>query len=167
MSSALAAARRGAVGVAVDESRGPAPGEVFGREGALGEGQREEVVELVDEAGALAGGGLEACGGVAQRAEGVGQGLGRGGPLGDGEAGGGAGLDGVGLLAAAEGGAVVLVALGVAARHGDRGVRDGTGVRVGLIGELVEEVEEVISVLAGGVEADGEGGAGVAPGDKI
>ena len=39
--------------------------------------------------------------------------------LGEGEAGGGAGLDGVGLLAAEEGGAVVFVALRIAAGEGE------------------------------------------------
>ena len=45
----------------------------------------------------------------------------------DGEVSGGAGLDGVGLLAAEEGGTVVLVALRVAAGEGESGVGDGTG----------------------------------------
>jgi hypothetical protein len=85
--------------------------------------------------------------------------------LGDGEVGGGAGLDGVGLLGPEEGGAVVLVPLGVAAGDGDDGLGDGTRPLIRVPGEVVEEVEEVVGVLPGGVEADDEGDGRVAPGD--
>jgi hypothetical protein len=84
--------------------------------------------------------------------------------LGDGEVCGGAGLDGVGLLAPEESGAVVFIALGVAAGDGDGDLGDGARALPGLAGELVEEVEEVIGVRAGGVEADGEGDGGVTAG---
>jgi hypothetical protein len=50
----------------VDQLEHPAQGDVLNQQGQLGEGQGEEVVELVDEAGALAGGGLESAGDLAQ-----------------------------------------------------------------------------------------------------
>ena len=74
----------------------------------------------------------------------------------EGEAGGGAGLDGIGLLAAEEGGAVVLVALRIAAGEGEGATAGGVGGVGGGVAELVEEVQQVVGVLAGGVEADDE-----------
>ncbi len=56
-------------GVAVDEFEDPAGGEVLDEQGQFGEGQGEQVVELVDEAGALADGGLESAGDLAEGAE--------------------------------------------------------------------------------------------------
>ena len=50
-------------------SRTHAGGEVFGEQGEFGEGQGEEVVELVDQAGALADDGLESAGDLAEGAE--------------------------------------------------------------------------------------------------
>ena len=66
------------------------------------------------------------------------------------------GLDGIGLLAAKESGAVVFVALRIAAGEGEReGGGAARGVR-GRPGEAVEEVEQVVGVLPGRVEADDE-----------
>ena len=56
-------------GEAVDEFEDPPGGEVLGQQGEFGEGEGEEVVELVDEPGALADDGLEAAGDLAQGAE--------------------------------------------------------------------------------------------------
>ena len=56
-------------GEAVDEFEDPSGGEVLGAQGEFGEGEGEEVVELVDESGALADDGLEAAGDLAQGAE--------------------------------------------------------------------------------------------------
>jgi len=42
---------------------------------------------------------------------------------------------------------------------------DGTGLEFGVAGEVVEEVQEVVGVLAGGIEADDEGDGGVAAGE--
>ena len=139
----------------MDELQDPASGQVLDEQGELGEGQGEQVVELVDQAGALTDDGLEAAGDLTQAAQFQGQGRVTAGPLGEGEAGGGAGLDGVGLVAAEEGGAVVLVALGVAAGQG-QGERRA---------QPAEEVEEVVGVLAGGVEANDEQARAVAAGD--
>ena len=52
-------------GEAVDEFEDPSGGEVLGEEGEFGEGEGEEVVELVDESGALADDGLESAGDLA------------------------------------------------------------------------------------------------------
>src|SRR5262245_8674579 len=112
-------------------------------------------MELVDEARALADDGLEAAGDLAQGAEFQRQGCVTAWPLGEGEARGGAGLDGVGLVAAEDGGAVVLVALRVAAGQG-QGERRA---------QAAQEVEEVVGILAGGVEADDEEARAVAAGD--
>ena len=65
----VAAARQWGGGVAVDEFEDPAGGEVLDEQGEFGEGQGEEVVELVDQAGALADDGLEAAGDLAEGAE--------------------------------------------------------------------------------------------------
>ena len=85
--------------------------------------------------------------------------------FGEGEAGGGAGLDGVGLLAAEEGGAVVLVALRIAAGEGERERRRRAWRRRRR--PSVQEVEEVVGILAGGVEADDEVERAVALGDAF
>jgi len=52
-------------GVAMDEFEDPALRDVFDEEGEFGEGEGQEVVELVDEAGALPDGGLESGGNLA------------------------------------------------------------------------------------------------------
>src|SRR5262245_38172096 len=114
-------------------------------------------MELVNQAGALADDGLKPPGDLAQGAELHGQGGIPARPLGEGEAGGSARLDGVGLVAAEEGGAVVLVALRVAAGQG-QGQRRA---------QAVEEVQEVVGVLAGGVEADDEQARAMAAGDLL
>jgi hypothetical protein len=141
-------------GVAVDQFEDPAGGEVLGDQGQLREGQGAPVVELVDAACALAQHGLEPAGDLAAGAEFGGQRALRLGPLREREARGGAGLDGVGLLATADGGAVVLVALGIAAgkrrREGGRAARAARG----RLAESVEEVEEVVGILAGPIDAD-------------
>ncbi len=62
-----------------------------------------------------------------------------------------------------KGGAVVFVALGIAAGEGE-GEGAGAGVRPA---ELVEEVEQVVGVLAGGVESDDEVDGSVALGDAL
>jgi hypothetical protein len=53
----------------VDQLQHPAGGEVLGQQGQLGEGQGEQLMELVEQAGALADDRLEASGDVAQGAE--------------------------------------------------------------------------------------------------
>src|SRR5262249_60301869 len=97
-----------------------ARGRVLGDEGQGGEREGEQVGGLVTEAGALAGAGLEPAGDLAEAAERGRQRLGRRRPFAQGVAGVGAGLDGIGLLVAEEGSAVVLVALGIAAGEGQR-----------------------------------------------
>jgi len=49
----------------MDEFEDPALRDVFDEEGEFGEGEGQEVVELVDEAGALPDGGLESGGNLA------------------------------------------------------------------------------------------------------
>jgi hypothetical protein len=110
-------------------------------------------------------GGLEAGGDLAQHAQGLRHQSGGRGPLGQGVAGAGAGLDGVGLLAAEQGGAVVLVALGIAEGDADAGVGEGASLRAGGGVELGQEADEVVGVLAGGVEADGEVDGGMGGGE--
>ena len=56
-------------GEAVDGFEDPGGGEVFGQEGEFGEGEGEQVVELVDEPGALADDGPESSGDLTQGAE--------------------------------------------------------------------------------------------------
>ncbi len=60
---------------------------------------------------------------------------------------------------------VVFVALGIAAAETAR-VKGGDGVGVGLA-ESVEEVEEVVGVLAGGVESDDEQHGSLPQGDAF
>ena len=88
-------------------------------------------------------------------------------PLAERIASGSAGLDGIGLLGAEEGGAVVLVALRIAAGDGE-GARRQRVCRVsGGSAERMQEVEEVVGVLAGGVEPDDEVDKAVALGDAF
>jgi hypothetical protein len=65
--------------------------------------------------------------------------------FGQGEAGAGTGLDGVGFLVTVDGDAIVLVALGVAAGEAELGLVQA---------QPLEESEEVVGVGAGGIEAD-------------
>ena len=150
-------------GIAVDEFEHPAGGEVLDDQGEFGKGQSQELVQLVDEPGALSDDGLESAGDLAQDAECRRRGQVRGGPFGDGKAG-GAGLDGIGLVGSEKGGAVVFGALGIAAGDGEGEGRDGVGVG---LAESVEEVEEVVGVLAGGVEADDEQHRSLPQGDAF
>src|SRR5262249_55991404 len=99
--------------------------------------------------------GLEAAGDLAQGAKFQGQGRVIARSLGEGKACGGAGLDGVRLVAAEEGGAVVLVALRVAAGQG-QGERRA---------HPPEAVEEGVGILAGGVEASDEQARAVRAGE--
>jgi hypothetical protein len=66
------------------------------------------------------------------------------------------GLDGIGLVAGKEGGAIVLVALRIATGDGDVGMGDGTSILCVLLAELLEEVQEVVGILSGGIESDVE-----------
>jgi hypothetical protein len=120
-------------------------------------------VELVAQARVLADDGLQPGRDLAEAAQRHGQGPLGGRPLGQGEAGGGAGLDGVALLAAEDRGAVVLVALGIAA--GDDQVEGGRLAAGARGAEAVEEVQQVVGVLASDVEADDEARRAVALGE--
>ena len=65
-----------------------------------------------------------------------------------------------------KGGAVVFVALGIAAGEGEG--EGGVGRRVGVrFGEAVKEVKQVVGVLAGGVEPDDEVDGRVALGEAL
>jgi hypothetical protein len=119
-------------------------------QGQLGKRQREQVVQLVDEPSALANDGLQAAGDLAEHAQLVGERRHGGGPFDHGEAGGGAGLDGIGLLAAEVGGAVVLVALRIADREDDRQ----------RLSQPSDEADQIVGVLPGDVDADDEAHVG-------
>jgi len=154
-------------GVTVDEFEDPAAGDVLDEEGEFGECESQQMVELVDDAGALADGGLESSGDLSEQSHLVGHGRRVGGPFAEGVACGGAGLDGIGLLGAEQGGAVVFVALRIAAGDGEAGEPEGVGPRSGRGAERMQEVEEVVGVLAGGVEADDEVDGAEALGDAF
>lgn len=156
--------RRG--GVAVDEFEDPAGGDVLDEQGEFGEGESKEMVELVDEPRALPDDGLESAGDLAQGAKFGVHRRGGDGPFGEGEARGGAGFDGVGLLAAEEGGTIVFVALRIAAGDENGEGRRASGASRGS-GEGVQEVQQVVGVLAGGIEADDEGDIGVTLGEAL
>ena len=106
------------------------------------------MVELVDEPGALADDRLQTTGDLAEQPQGMRKRRRGGRSFGDGEAGHGAGLDGIGLLRAEDRGSVVLVALRIAARERDRQRSLGS--------KSMQEVEQVVGVLSGGVETDME-----------
>ena len=128
-------------GVAVNEFEHPASGAILGQQGPFGKGECEQVMELVDPAGALADDGLEPAGDLAQGTEFEAQECDRSRLLGAGEACGGAGFDRIGLLATKESGTVILVALRIAAGAGQgqgRGQAGNAGVRSA---EAVQEVE--------------------------
>ena len=148
----------------MDQFEDPALGDVLDEQGQFGEGQGQQVVQLVDQAGALANGGLESSGDLTQGPQLAGQRRCAGGSLADGEVGGGPCFDGIGLLAAEQSGAIVFVALGVAARDGELGVGQDSGLWRGLSGEVLEEVQEVVGVGPGGIEANDEGNGWVRPG---
>ncbi len=148
------------------EFEDPARRDVLDEQGEFGKGEGEQVVQLVDQAGALPHNRLEPAGDLAQRAQFGGQtGCGCG-PLAEGEARGRAGLDGIRFFGAEQGGAIVLVALRVAARDGDAGAAERGDVRPPR-GQPVQEVQQVVGVLAGGVETDDKGDGGVALGDPF
>jgi hypothetical protein len=53
----------------VQQLQDPADGDILGEQGQLGEGQDQHVMELIDEAGALANNGLEPAGDLAKDAQ--------------------------------------------------------------------------------------------------
>jgi hypothetical protein len=85
----------------------------------------------------------------------------------NGEAGGCAGFAGVGLFTPIESDAVVFVALGISCGEGDVTKRDSKTLYLWAVSELLEEVQEVVGVLAGGIHADREGDVAVALGDLL
>ena len=144
-------------GIAVEQFEDPAEGDVLDEQGQFGKGQRQEMVELVDRAGCVAGRwlgvGWRPAGAFAAPAD---SGVVAAGSFAEGVASSGLGLDGIGLLAAEEGGAVVFVALRIAAGDGEGALGRQQG-DARERGEAVQEVQEVVGVLPGDVEADGEG----------
>ena len=101
-------------------------------------------MQLIDQARALPDLRLEPAGDLAElvdRGRGDGHGLGF---FGQGEAGGGGALGGIGLLVAEDGGAIVLIALRIAAGNGPG------------LGQPVQEGEQVVGIAAGNVEAEVE-----------
>src|SRR5262249_4861571 len=83
-------------GVAVEQLEDPARRQVLDEQGQLGEGQGQQVVQLVDQAGALPYRGLQPRGDLTQGAQRRGEDRCRPRPFAEGEAGAGACLDGVG-----------------------------------------------------------------------
>jgi hypothetical protein len=122
-------------------------------------------MELVEEARALADHGLEPTGDVAEAAEFERQGRVRGGRFGQREAGGRVGFEGIGLLAAQESGAVVLVALRIAAGEGE-GEGTWRAVRA-RSAQAVQKTDQVLGILPGRIEADNEMNGAVALDDAF
>src|SRR5262245_16222626 len=115
-------------------------------------------MELIDEPGALLDDGLQAQGDVT-KAQAFGGDDGHGaGPFAEGEAGAGAGLDGVGLLGSEDALAIVLVALRVAAGDGEGGAVEAEPLQPG---------EEVVGIGTGDVESDVEVDAAVPGGELL
>jgi hypothetical protein len=110
------------------------------------------MMQLVDEPCALADNRMKPSGPLAEDTHLVGDGSHAGGPLGDGETSGGAGLDRIGLLTAEDGDSVVLVTLRIAARNGDWQ----------RFGEALEEVDQVVGVLSGDIDAGNEANGAMA-----
>src|SRR6516162_792095 len=136
----------------MDEFEHPTRGDVLDEQREFGEGQSEQVVELVDEACALSDNGLKSPGDLAQRAQLGGQRRRVCRSFADRVACGGAGLDGIGLLVAEERGAVVFIALWIAA--GDTDGRDLIPARRAREG--VQEVQQIVRILPRGIESDDE-----------
>jgi hypothetical protein len=117
---------------------------------ANSEGQGEQVVQLVDEARALTHDRLQPAGDLAQDAQLRGVRRRGGGSFAEGVARGGACLDGIGLFAAEQRRAIVLVALRIAA--GDRdGERRGVSPSCP---QAVQKVQQVVGVLSRRIEPD-------------
>ena len=158
----------GCGGVTVDEFEDPADRDVLDEEAEFGEGECEQVMELVDEPGALPDDGLETAGDLAEETQFVGHRRRVSGPFADGISCGGAGLDGIGLLGAEECDAIVLVALRIAAGDGEGGVGQRRAESVSdRRSERMQEVQQVVGILPGGVEADDEVDGAEALGDEI
>ncbi len=136
-------------GIAFAEGEDPSAGDVLDEQSEFGKRQRQQKVELIDQTRALTHDRLQATGDLAKRAQLGGQHLDGCGPFVESIACGGAGFDRIGLLAAEEGGAVVLVALRIAAGDGEGGVDNSTL-------EGVQEVQQVVGILVGNVETHGE-----------
>ncbi len=154
-------------GVAVEQFEYPAQGDVLDDQGQFRERRHQQIVQLVDEPGALADHGLQARGRLAQDAQrGRPAAMAAGGPFADGKAGRGACLDGVGLAGGEESGCVVLLR----SRSPQETVmsRPANGEAAGgADAEAVEEVQEIVGVLPGDIQADDEAGGGVAVGQPF
>jgi hypothetical protein len=131
--------------VAVNEFEHPAGRDVLDLHRQFGVGAGQELVQLVDEPGALFHQRLQAQGDLAEALAFDRDRRHRLRPLADGEVGTGAGFDRIGLLLAVDAQAIVLVALRVAAGDRERGVVDV---------QFVQPGEEVVGIGAGDVGAD-------------
>lgn len=107
-------------GITITQREDPAGGDVLDEQCEFGKGEREKVMELIDEARPLAHDRLEPAGDLAERALLGGEHVDRRRLLGEGVACRGAGFDGIGLLGTEEGGTIVLVALRIAAGNAER-----------------------------------------------
>lgn len=155
----------GCGGVAVNHLQHPAFGEVLDPQGQFGEAQRQQVMQLVDQPGPLANHGLEAPGDLTQGPQ-SGRERNRGGwPFGQREASAGVRLDGVRLPGPEQSGAIVLVALRIAPGQGDASVGDGASRVAGGGIELRQEVQQVVGILASGIDANDEVNSGVSRGE--
>jgi len=102
-------------GIAFAEGEDPTAGDVLDEQRELGNGPRQQKVELIDQTRELAHDGLQATGDLAERTQFGRQDLDGHALLAESIVRGSVGFDGIGFLAAEEGGAVVLVALRIAA----------------------------------------------------
>ena len=121
----------------------------------FGKRQSQEMVKLVDEARALAHDRLQSAGDVTEGAQLGGHDLDRRGPFAEGIASGSASLNRIGLLGAEERGAIVFVALRIAAGDEEGGVFERGRVSAPRA-ELMQEVQQVVGILSGSVESDDE-----------
>ena len=125
------------------------------------------MVKLVDQSSALSDGGLKTSGNLTDSSQWAGQRWDVLGSFAEGKASSGLSFDGIGLLATEESDAIVFVALGIATGDGKSAASQSAAVGLSVVGELVEEVEEIVGVLPGGIESDGEGDTGVSGGDVL
>jgi hypothetical protein len=151
--------------VAIKQFKYPTLRDVREEESQYGKAQSQEMMQLVDQAGALANGSLKSARDLTQQSQ-LSCHLGSSRrPFRQGETSPGFGLDGVRFLAAKKSDTIALVALRIATRKGDVDIRDGMSLLFRGRVELIQKVDQVVGILASRVETNDKGDSGVSLSD--
>ena len=148
--------------VATEQFERPTGRDVLDQHGEFGKGVDEQLVQLIDEARALPDAGLKPAGDLANLPQFGRREFQRGGSFVERVARRRAGFERIGLVGTEQSGAIVFVALRIAAGDGE-----GRSFRARRVRKGLQEVQQVVGVLTGGIETNVEVNAAVLRDDAI